>query len=797
MVTRSLLSNTTCPEAMKTTSEGVWQGDNPLHFALPLLILQICLVVVVTRSLAFVLKPLRQPRVIAEIIGGVLLGPSALGRSSTFLESVFPSRSLTMLDTIANIGLLFFLFLMGLEIDIRAIRRTGKSALVIAFAGIQVPFILSIGTSLVLRSTIIKGARQGPLDVFIGVALSITAFPVLARILAELKLLTTELGRLAMSAAALNDVVAWILLALAIALSGSGSPLVSVWVLLSAAAFIAFLAIAIRPILAWIVRMSPEGEPVREIYVCGILLIVLVAGFVTDAIGIHALFGAFMVGIMVPKEGSFARLLTEKVEDLVSSLFLPLYFVSSGLKTNVSTISGAKSWALLVLVIINACVGKIVGTVLVSLLVRIPVREAVAMGFLMNTKGLVELIVLNIGRDRKVLNDEAFAILVLMALFTTFITSPVVMAVYKPARPMAPYKHHTVECATGMDSEFRVMACFYTNRSIPSVINLIESSRGTKLHRLTVYAMHLVELSERPSSISMVQTARFNWLSFWRRRGGKMVEVAFKAYQKLSPVSLRPITAISHSSSMHDDIITCAFNKRVALIILPSHRMLQFDGSLEYTGHAYHVINERILRNAPCSVAILVDCGFGGPAQVSAKDVNYSICVLYFGGRDDREALAYASHMAEHPGISLTVTRFMAANSLNVSQSSEDKTADEMAIETFKAKKEEKTINYQERVVEDHAEVAAAIKDMGRCTDLFLVGWSSSVPPPLLENQDSPELGPVGGYLASEEFSTRASTLVIKCYDPDCDPYSKQYCLEGGLSVIPATPDKDIEAELD
>ncbi|KAJ4752158.1 Cation/H(+) antiporter 19 [Rhynchospora pubera] len=782
---------------MKTTSEGVWQGDNPLHFALPLLILQICLVVVVTRSLAFVLKPLRQPRVIAEIIGGVLLGPSALGRSSTFLELVFPSWSLTMLDTVANIGLLFFLFLMGLEIDIRAIRRTGKSALVIAFAGIQVPFMLSIGTSLVLRSTIIKGARQGPLDVFIGVALSITAFPVLARILAELKLLTTELGRLAMSAAALNDVAAWILLALAIALSGSGSPLVSVWVLLSAAAFIAFLAIAIRPILAWMVQMSPEGEPIREIYVCGIFLIVLVAGFVTDAIGIHALFGAFMIGIMVPKEGSFARLLTEKVEDLVSSLFLPLYFVSSGLKTNVATISGAKSWALLVLVIINACVGKIVGTVLVSLLVRIPVREAIAMGFLMNTKGLVELIVLNIGRDRKVLNDEAFAILVLMALFTTFITSPIVMAVYKPAPPMAPYKHHTVECATGMDSEFRVMACFYTNRSIPSVISLIESSRGTKLRRLKVYAMHLVELSERRSSISMVHTARFNWLSFWRRRGGKMVEVAFKANQKLSPVSLRPITAVSHSSSMHDDIITCAFNKRVALIILPSHRMLQFDGSLESTGHAYHVVNQRVLRNSPCSVAILVDRGFGGPAQVSAKDVNYTICVIYFGGRDDREALAYASHMAEHPGISLTVTRFMAANPLSVSQSSEDKTADEMAIDACKAKKEVTAINYQERVVEDHAEVAAAIKDMGRCTDLFLVGRSPSMPPPLFENQDSPELGPVGGYLASEEFSSRASTLVIKCYDPDSDPYSKQHCLEGGLSDVPATPYQDIEAELD
>ncbi|KAJ3701434.1 hypothetical protein LUZ61_005139 [Rhynchospora tenuis] len=803
MATSAVSTSTKCQPAMKTTSQGAWQGDDPLHFALPLLILQICLVVVVTRSLAFVLKPLRQPRVIAEIIGGILLGPSALGRNSKFLNTVFPKQSLTVLDTVANIGLLFFLFLVGLELDLRSIRRTGNKALAIAVAGISLPFVLGIGTSYVLRSTVIKGGRQGPLLVFMGVALSITAFPVLARILAELKLLTTELGRLAMSAAAVNDVAAWILLALAIALSGSGSPIVSLWVLLSATAFIVFLAIAVRPILAWMVRMSPEGEPVREVYICTTLVIVLAAGFVTDTIGIHALFGAFVVGIMVPKDGPFAGVLIEKVEDLVSSLFLPLYFVSSGLKTNVASISGAKSWGLLVLVITNACVGKIFGTIIVSLLVRVPTREAVALGFLMNTKGLVELIVLNIGKDRKVLNDEAFAILVLMALFTTFITTPIVMAVYKPARPVAPYKHHTIERATETDSELRVMACFHTSRNIPTLINLIESSRGTRRRRLTVYTMHLVELSERSSAISMVHRARRNGLPFWNKNGkavatgGEMVEVAFEAYQQLSSVSIRSMTAISDLSTIHDDIITCALDKRVQLLILPFHRMLQLDGTFESIGHAYHLVNQKVLHHAPCSVAILVDRGFGGAAQVSAKDVEYSICVLFFGGRDDREALAYASRMAEHPGISLTVTRFISTNSLNVPLVSEDNTADQMAIEACKVKSEERNINYQERVVNDHSEVAVAIREIGKGINLILVGRSPPVPEPLLERQECPELGPVGGYLASREFTAMASVLVVQCYNPERDIYLKQYTVEGETSVAPSTIDRDIEAELD
>jgi Kef-type K+ transport system membrane component KefB len=243
-----------------------------------------------------------------------------------------------------------------------------------------------------------------------GVSLSITAFPVLARILAELKLLTTDVGRMAMSAAAVNDVAAWILLALAIALSGSNSsPLVSLWVLLCGVGFVLFVIVAIKPLLVLMAKRSPEGEPVKEIYICITLTLVLGCSFLTDTIGIHALFGAFVAGIVVPKDGPFASVLTEKIEDLVMSLLLPLYFVSSGLKTNVATISGALSWGLLILVIFTACFGKIVGTLSVALLCKVPFREAVTLGFLMNTKGLVELIVLNIGKDRKVNNTYSLS----------------------------------------------------------------------------------------------------------------------------------------------------------------------------------------------------------------------------------------------------------------------------------------------------------------------------------------------------------------------------------------------------
>ncbi|CAA7405745.1 unnamed protein product [Spirodela intermedia] len=799
-----------CPKQMKATSNGAWQKDNPLDFALPLIILQICLVVAVTRGLALLLRPLRQPRVIAEIIGGILLGPSALGRSGAFSEKVFPVRSLTVLDTLANIGLLFFLFLVGLELDLRAIRRTGKKALAVALAGISLPFVLGIGTSFVLRATVAVGAAHGPFLVFMGVALSITAFPVLARILAELKLLTTDVGRMAMSAAAVNDVAAWILLALAVALSGSGSALVSIWVLLSGVAFVVFASAALRPCLAWMARRSPEGEPVKETYICATLAAVLAAGFVTDAIGIHALFGAFVVGIIVPKEGAFAGVLIEKIEDLVSGLFLPLYFVSSGLKTDIATISGARSWGLLLLVILTACLGKIAATVLVSLLLRVPPREALALGFLMNTKGLVELIVLNIGKDRKVLNEETFAILVLMALFTTFITTPIVMAVYKPARRAAPYRHRTVERADA-GSELRILACFHSTRSIPATINLIESSRGRRRRGgVTVYAIHLMELSERSSAISMVHKARRNGLPFWNNRGlsggdGDLVVVAFEAYQQLSSVSVRPMTAISDLATIHEDIVTSAQQKRVALIVLPFHKQQRLDGAMESLGSSLQHVNQRVLRHAPCSVAVLVDRGLGGVAQVSSSDVSYSIAVLFFGGRDDREALAYALRMSEHPGIALTVLRFLLApgNTLTTTSTATPAAADETAADDALLAELRATaaavssggttatsVAYEEKVVTGKEDIIAAIKAAGR-SNLFLVGRSPPVAALCSRPTDCPELGPVGSFMAISEFSTSASVLVIQQHDPkgNLPLLVEEVVAAGDGDDVPDTPD--------
>lgn len=367
---------------------------------------------------------------LVSLQGGIVLGPSAFGRNNYYLHRIFPKWSTPILESVASIGLLFFLFLVGLELDLSSIRRSGRRSFGIALAGISLPFVSGIGVAFVLRATV-DGADKvgfGQFLVFMGVALSITAFPVLARILAELRLLTTRVGETAMAAAAFNDVAAWILLALAVALAGNGeggeqkSPLVSIWVLLSGVGFVAFMMILIRPAMKWVAgRCSPENDTVDEAYICLTLAGVMVSGFMTDLIGIHSIFGAFVFGLTIPKGGEFADRLIERMEDFVTGLLLPLYFASSGLKTDVAKIRGAKAWGLLGLVISTACAGKILGTFAVAMMFMIPARESLTLGLLMNTKGLVELIVLNIGKEKKVsFISFLFLFFVIILLFSCF-----------------------------------------------------------------------------------------------------------------------------------------------------------------------------------------------------------------------------------------------------------------------------------------------------------------------------------------------------------------------------------------
>ncbi|KAF4354726.1 hypothetical protein F8388_003152 [Cannabis sativa] len=798
------MANTTTsnPVMIKTSSGGIWQGDNPLSYAFPLLIIQTLLVLFTSRSLTLLLKPLRQPKVIAEILGGILLGPSAIGRNQNFVKWIFPSWSTPILESVASIGLLFFLFLVGVELDLSSIRRSGRKAFTIALAGISLPFIFSVGVTVLIRQAIKGQEKVGFAQclAFMGVSFSITAFPVLARILAELKLLTTHVGETAIAAAAFNDIAAWILLAFAEALSegNEGSDnnktlsLVPIWVLVSGVVFVAFMMLAVRPLMSWVSKKysSKQQKSMDEVYILLTLGGVMASGFMTDLIGIHSIFGAFIFGLTIPEGSVFAGRLIERIEDFVTGLLLPLYFASSGLKTDVTKIRGVESWALLVLVITTSCVGKIVGTFVVAMLCMIPARDSIVLGVLMNTKGLVELIVLNIGKEKKVLTDEMFAILVMMALVTTFMTTPTIMAIYKSKSPpdisTRTQSSPNLKVTKDKKTQMRILACIHGPASLPSLFNLMNLLNHSPIK---LYVMHLVELTDRSSSIMMVRRSRKNGFPLVSRlcRGGPKLHeypnqtaAACEAYSLVhSQVTVRHTTAVSGLSSMHEDILHVARAKRVSMIILPF---------MEVSGNGWGGVNQRVLKTAPCSVGMFVDRSFDlrsecndqlhvAPATNSSNASEPTttissrmkkVCVLFCGGPDDRQALELAGRMAHHEHVMVTVMRCYHEHdherySCTISIVNEDKPEkelDEAALNELKRRKSAE-VELTEKVVDNDIieTVRSIVNNMEY--DLVIVGKGHF---PLNQTfvDDQAELGPIGGALTSAQHEIACSVLVVQ-----------------------------------
>ncbi|KAJ2725120.1 hypothetical protein GGI07_001490 [Coemansia sp. Benny D115] len=420
-------------------SPSIISGRDPIAYStsnpLVLFIIQLMIIVCLCRFLHVFLKRIHQPSVISEIIGGILLGPTVLGRWKAFSTHVFPTASLVNLNLVANFGLVLFLFMIGLELDPQVLKRNLHRSIAISAAGMVLPFALGIASSFALFHILMDGeGRFHIFLLFLGVAMAITAFPVLGRILSELNLLKTTVGSTAMSAAAIDDVTSWCLLALVIALTNNSSGLTALWALLVGAGWTLFVLFAVRPVYLWYLRRNGclRGREPSQMVLFVTFMMVLISAFFTDIIGIHAIFGGFIVGVIVPHDGGFAIKVTERIEDVVQIFFLPIYFALSGLKTNLSALDDGKTWGLLFLVIFVAFFGKAAGCTLAARMSKFTWRESLTIGFLMDCKGLVELIVLNIGLQAGVIDTRIFTMMVVMALVTTFITAPAVVWLYPP-----------------------------------------------------------------------------------------------------------------------------------------------------------------------------------------------------------------------------------------------------------------------------------------------------------------------------------------------------------------------------
>tara|TARA_R110000868_G_scaffold70544_1_gene207218 strand:- start:6346 stop:8622 length:2277 start_codon:yes stop_codon:yes gene_type:complete len=472
---------------------------------LAILLAQIVMIILVARLFGWVFKKIGQPTVIGEIIAGIVLGPSLVGMYfPEFSAALFPAESLGNLKFLSQIGLILFMFVIGMELDIKVLKNKASEAVVISHASIVIPFALGIGLSYFVYN---KFAPQGveflSFSLFMGIAMSITAFPVLARIVQEREIHKTKLGAIVITCAAADDITAWCLLAVVIAIVKAGDFVGSLYVISLAAVYVIVMIFIVKPFLKRIGDLYSSkdniGKPVMAIF----FLFLILSSYATEVIGIHALFGAFMMGSIMPDAAKFRMIFIDKVEDVAVILLLPLFFVFTGLKTEVGLINDPYLWKVTGAIILVAVVGKFLGSALAAKFVGQNWKDSLTIGALMNTRGLMELIVLNIGLELKVLTPEVFTMMVIMALVTTFMTGPALDLIDFLFKS----KNVSEEEELILHNKYRILISFGNNEKGKSLLRLANSLTKKQKSSSSITAMHL-SLSDELHSFNMEDKER-------------------------------------------------------------------------------------------------------------------------------------------------------------------------------------------------------------------------------------------------------------------------------------------------
>lgn len=411
---------------------GLAPGAAPAGHLLAHVLLALVVIIAAARALGACFRFLHQPPVIGEVIAGILLGPSLLGAVAPGVGAfVLPPSVAPPLAVIAQVGVILFMFLVGIELDTRLLRQRSHATIAISHASIVVPFLAGSGLALWLYPLLSSPAVGFTnFSLFMGISMSVTAFPVLARILTDHGIQRSRLGVLALACAAVDDVTAWCLLALVVGVvrASTSSSLATLGLTL---VYVAAMLAVVRPRLARFVRRQDVVGALRQGATAAVLIGLLLSALATEAIGIHALFGAFLFGALVPQDSLLARELARRLEDFVVVLLLPAFFAFTGMRTQIGLLDGVGDWLICAVIVAVACLGKFGGSALAARAGGLPWQESVALGLLMNTRGLMELIVLNVGLDLGVISPRLFAMLVIMTIVTTLMTTPLLHVVYR------------------------------------------------------------------------------------------------------------------------------------------------------------------------------------------------------------------------------------------------------------------------------------------------------------------------------------------------------------------------------
>ncbi|XP_050210893.1 cation/H(+) antiporter 4-like [Mercurialis annua] len=769
-----------CFDYIRVYSEGIWNvkhGDSFLEHSFIRFQIQILAMFLISNTFYHVLfKRLHIPRFSSDFMAGLILGRSGL-------ESLFPEQALLLFPPVPNqvfaslikVGYVLFTFLTAVRLDTNCINRIGRRGLILGCLIYAFPYAMTTSFDITLNPKIHitlpeAGAQINNVKLYVSEFVR-SQFIDISVVLMQLKITNSRLGHLALAMTVIGDVVQFFVGNVMNILSReritSTRVVADSFFLLIL--FLGFTIIIMRALSFWFIRLTPEGRPMKDLYVHVFVAIVLVLSSIGDAMGLHYLWGPFVLGLIIPAGSPLATTLTKKLDTMVYGLLIPLMIAFCATKVTLWTFLADIGSAVYFQMAIISYMFKLVATfIFVIALIKISYKEAVALTLILNVKGVNELgYILSFTRLESGSSDSVSGLLLIFLL--TSYAPPIIKLLYDPSKHYMGYRKKCIEY-TPLDAELRILSCAHKQEDAMAAIRLFELSKPTEVSPISIYGLCLEELvsSIAPLLINHQlgqKSAKLQGPSLSRSHSIFEIYRYFKSQFKLS-AQINVFTAVSPVKQMHQDICSLAFDKSCSLIVLPFHQKWLSSGKLISSSIEFRNLNISVLDRAPCSVGILIDCGKNRSlSSIFDSTIVHHIAVIFVGGVDDREALAYSMRMTSNPKLKLTVIYFKAA------KGKEPEDWETMLdLESLRKLKQESGLNmnisYMEETVRDGSDTAAIIRSMEGKFELIIAGRRHESNPEvvsgLFEWPEFPELGPIGDFLASSDIVSSVSVLVMQ-----------------------------------
>ncbi|KAI3826964.1 hypothetical protein L1987_01024 [Smallanthus sonchifolius] len=769
------------------------QGDNPIkdprctqvtvmkvaNIAVNMLIFIITLAL--CNILHMLLRLYSQPRIISEAIVGFFL------TNLPFLRNNFDEDANIALGYVAEFGMICHMFVTGLQIDPAIFTRIPFREVKVACTGLLLTFLLAVFVTPMLHLSYEPSIE---FDVFISLILAGTASPLLTRIINDLKIGKSDIGRFLISTAVISDLISILVFTIGYIIFDAKEgfairPITEILLMLGVLVIQTVLAAKAIPLLMrWVDSENPPGKLMKGSHlIVSMASLVLVCSLSPLIARFNMMLSVFLAGIVMPRDGRLSKLLTGKVKYFFGLLFFPMFMFWVGFEVDFSEFDGRNilTWASIFFLFVTILVGKIVGCLISGVVLGFQWQDSVAAGLLLSIKGHFHIFMAILAKQRNIISPQDSIIMILVS-FLTFIYAPMVVKnIIARARKRSPTQRMALQWLNP-SIELRVVLCIHGPENIGSAINFMEISQGSKEPKMTVYVNDMIELTETTAS-TLTQGDGVDAMAITDEGILEMREnitntINNHVSEQCEGIDVRRTLTLCSLATMHQDICSLAEDLSVSMIILPFHKNQQPEGKFNTNQLGFRNVNKKVLRHAPCSVGVLVDRGFGS-MRLSRDTKCLNAAIIFIAGKDDREALAYAGRVAQHAGVKLTVIRFLLdTNGNNVSSritrarantteyEEEMKQDDEYFAEFYDRHVATGHVAYMEKYLSNSGETYSTIKSLEGEYELFIVGRGGRVNSTLTAGMNDweacPELGPIGDILSASDFSVTASVLIIQ-----------------------------------